>query len=373
MSYSVLIVDDSRFFRRHLTDIINANPEFRVIGCAENGIQAVEMAASLKPDVITMDYEMPGMDGLSAVRHIMRDNPTPILMLSSLTYEGARVTFDALEAGALDFLPKKFDQIAVHDNRIKSEIHERLLSVVGKMARKPLAASAAVSGAAASVSAVAAETAQPAAVQPAKSVVPPAATKSSTRVVPVACRLLVLGASTGGPMAIGQILRNLPASFSVPIVIVQHMPPLFTREFSERLDRLSALQVKEAEEGDLLKAGCVLVAPGGKQLLFDAKGNGAITLREERDERILYQPSVDITLGSAASCFGNGVLAVVMTGMGEDGCRGAKIVKDHGGNVWIQDESSCVVYGMPGAIARKGLSDKTVKLDDLGSELSRLR
>ena len=360
MSYSVLIVDDSRFFRRHLSDIINANPNFNVVGCAENGIQAVEMATKLKPDVITMDYEMPGMDGVTAVRNIMRENPTPILMLSSLTYEGARVTFDAFEAGALDFLPKKFDQIAMHDNRIKEEIHERLLGVVDKMARK-------LSAKKPSVSAPVAE--KPAAVVESA---PAPALKKSAAVVQEACRVVIIGASTGGPMAIAEVMKNLPANFPLPIVVVQHMPPLFTREFSDRLNKISALTVKEAEEGDQLAAGTVLIAPGGKQLLFDMEKKGSITLRAEKDERILYKPSVDITLASAANCFKGAVLAVVLTGMGEDGCRGARMLKDKGSRVWAQDEASCVVYGMPGAITRKGLSDRSVKLQDLSRELGKL-
>ncbi len=385
MSYSVLVVDDSRFFRKHLSAIIDSNAAFKVVGCAENGIEAIAMAEKLHPDIITMDYEMPCMDGVTAVRHIMRDNPTPILMLSSLTYEGARVTFDAFEAGALDFLPKKFDQIATHDNRISEEIHERLLGVLDKMVRKqgggakvavapspviePVRsathASTATHGSTVAPVATSAHRHAPAGVAQAN-VVPRAA-------VAAPCRLVVLAASTGGPMAIAEVLKGLPANFSFPIVVVQHMPALFTREFSERLDRVSALKIKEAEEGDKLQAGVVFVAPGGKQLLFADERSPCITLREEKDDRILYQPSVDITLASAATFFQGSVLAVVMTGMGEDGCRGARMLKDKGSRVWTQDEPSCVVYGMPGAVSQKGLSDRTVALQEIGRELSKLR
>jgi len=355
MTYSVLVVDDSSFFRRHLTEIINECPDLKVVGDASNGKEAVEKAASLHPDVITMDFEMPVMNGVVAVQNIMQSSPTPILMLSSLTFDGARITLDALDAGAMDFLPKKFDEIAKHSEGMKKEIHSRILSILNSGKNK---SSASGSKPATTAMVEKSPTSGPAA----------SAAENSKRAMAdlgkIDCDLVILGASTGGPVAIATVLHKIPAGFPVPIVVVQHMPEAFTPEFAKRLDGQLPIKVKHAEEGDRLEAGTVYIAPGGKQLMF-SRGSPVRIRIEKKDERICYHPSLDITFASAASIIGERVLSVVMTGMGNDGCEGARLLKDAGSKVWTQDENSSLIYGMPASVFNAGHSDLVLPLEDI--------
>jgi len=347
MSYSVLVVDDSSFFRRHLADIINENPNLSVVGTASNGQEAVDQVESLRPDVVTMDYEMPMMNGVAAVREIMANNPTPILMLSSLTFEGARVTLDALDAGALDFLPKKFDEIAQHAAGIKNEIHSRILEIV----KSPASSSPVISEGAATPSAV-------------KSPAP----ASAQKVEKVDCDLVILGASTGGPVAVATILRKIPANYPLPILVVQHMPEMFTPEFAKRLDDQFPFKVKHVEEGDPLEGGTVYIAPGGMQLMFH-KGCPLRLHLTKGDDRVSYKPCLDITFASAANMLGSRVLSVVLTGMGADGCDGARLLKEQGATVWTQDEESSLIYGMPMSVKKAGYSDCELALDNIASAI----
>lgn len=355
MVYKVLVVDDSSFFQGRLKEMINEHPELKVIGVAANGQQAIELAEKLQPDIISMDYEMPFLDGVSAVRAIMAKRPVPIVMFSSLTYEGARITLDALEAGAVDFIPKNFAEVSRNSNELKKKLHETLLTFALQ--------------------------AQPRAIQPIApprhNIPPKPATRAPIELprkfaeAPAAHRglkgkvkILVIGASTGGPVAVTEVIQKLPASFVLPVVIIQHMPENFTRAFAERLDKVCAVHVTEAKDGDMLQPGHVLVAPGGKQLIFDKRGSVKIL---PGDERVSYKPSVDITFASAANVFGGGVLGVVLTGMGSDGGEGARLLKDKGAVIWGQDQASCVVYGMPKAVA--GLADEVLPLAQIGSRL----
>ena len=350
MALKVLVVDDSGFFRRRVTDIINADPRLEVIGVAENGLQAIELNDKLKPDVITMDYEMPVMDGITAVRKIMASTPVPVLMFSSLTFEGARVTLDALDAGAVDFLPKNFDAIARNAASIRKLLAEKIIGV----ARGQLKGTAQVSTSPS---------------QPSQKKTPTAA--GANEPVPRHLELVVIGTSTGGPAALQNIFKSLPAGFNKPIIIVQHMPASFTAAFAERLNNLSALSVKEAEEGDILKPGHVYVAPGGKQLIVDKRHGGSIHILES-DERVSYRPSVDIALASAAKHYGSKALGIVLTGMGADGREGARLLKQSGGHLWAQDEQSCVIYGMPMAVINAGLTDRILPLNDVSKCMSQL-
>lgn len=356
MTYSVLVVDDSSFFRRHLTDIINECPDLQVIGDASNGQEAVEKAASLHPDVITMDFEMPVMNGVVAVQNIMQNSPTPILMLSSLTFGGARITLDALDAGAMDFLPKKFDEIAKHAEGMKKEIHNRILSILKSSKNQP-AAPARESSAGASVVVQKDSTRRTA-----------SSAETSKRAMAdlgkIDCDLVILGASTGGPVAVATVLHKIPENFPVPIIVVQHMPEAFTPEFAKRLDAQLSIKVKHAEEGDRLQAGTVYIAPGGKQLMF-SRGSPVRIHIEKGDERINYHPSIDITFASAANIMGDRVLSVVMTGMGNDGCEGARLLKNAGAKVWTQDESSSLIYGMPASVFNAGYSDLVLPLEEM--------
>ena len=375
MVVKVLVVDDSGFFRRRVSEILSADPTIQVIGTATNGKEAIDQAIALKPDVITMDYEMPMMDGITAVRHIMQRCPTPVLMFSSLTHEGARVTLDALDAGAVDFLPKNFEDISRNPEKVKQLLCEKVHSI-SRSNRRSLFSAPSPAPTPAPVAAPApapsfgrpapapAPVARPAvAPAPARASAPSAHSPAPKR---KAYKLVAIGTSTGGPVALQRVLTQLPANFPAPIVLIQHMPAAFTKAFAERLDKLCRISVKEAEDGDILRPGLALLAPGGKQMMVD--GRGAIKILPG-DERLNYKPCVDITFGSAAKSYGDKVLAVVLTGMGADGREGARLLKQGGSAIWAQDEASCVIYGMPMAIVKADLADAVYSLDDIGKHL----
>ncbi|PYY68164.1 chemotaxis response regulator protein-glutamate methylesterase [Pseudomonas jessenii] len=371
MAVKVLVVDDSGFFRRRVSEILSADSNIQVVGTATNGKEAIDQALALKPDVITMDYEMPMMDGITAVRHIMQRCPTPVLMFSSLTHEGARVTLDALDAGAVDFLPKNFEDISRNPEKVKQLLCEKILSISRSNRRvshysapAPVAAPAPMP-APSSVGSFGSS----APVRPAPAPIPArthAASPSSPAPKRKNYKLVAIGTSTGGPVALQRVLTQLPANFPAPIVLVQHMPAAFTKAFAERLDKLCRISVKEAEDGDILRPGLALLAPGGKQMMID--GRGAVKILPG-DERLNYKPCVDITFGSAAKTYGDKVLAVVLTGMGADGREGARLLKQGGSSIWAQDEASCVIYGMPMAIVKAELADAVYSLDDIGKHL----
>ncbi|GLX91510.1 protein-glutamate methylesterase/protein-glutamine glutaminase [Pseudomonas weihenstephanensis] len=374
MVVKVLVVDDSGFFRRRVSEILSADPTIQVIGTATNGKEAIDQALALKPDVITMDYEMPMMDGITAVRHIMQKCPTPVLMFSSLTHEGARVTLDALDAGAVDFLPKNFEDISRNPDKVKqllcekvhtiSRSNRRFSSAPQPSAQPSVAPSRPAVSGFAPVATAPAPT--PARTTPIASRSAPAAAPSSPAPKRKAYKLVAIGTSTGGPVALQRVLTQLPGNFPAPIVLVQHMPAAFTKAFAERLDKLCRISVKEAEDGDILRPGLALLAPGGKQMMIDGRGTVRIL---PGDERLNYKPCVDITFGSAAKSYGDKVLAVVLTGMGADGREGARLLKQGGSSVWAQDEASCVIYGMPMAIVKANLADAVYSLDDIGKHL----
>ncbi|MBO0366377.1 chemotaxis response regulator protein-glutamate methylesterase [Pseudomonas putida] len=369
MAVKVLVVDDSGFFRRRVSEILSSDPTIQVVGTATNGKEAIDQALSLKPDVITMDYEMPMMDGITAVRHIMQRCPTPVLMFSSLTHEGARVTLDALDAGAVDYLPKNFEDISRNPEKAKQMLCEKVHTISRSNRRlssyaAPAPAPAASSPAPASSlgHTPAPRTPTPA---PVRSPAAPAAAHSpAPKRKPY--KLVAIGTSTGGPVALQRVLTQLPANFPAPIVLIQHMPAAFTKAFAERLDKLCRINVKEAEDGDMLRPGLALLAPGGKQMMVDGRGMVKIL---PGDERLNYKPCVDITFGSAAKSYGDKVLSVVLTGMGADGREGARLLKQGGSTVWAQDEASCVIYGMPMAIVKANLADAVYSLDDIGKHL----
>ncbi|BAU75674.1 protein-glutamate methylesterase/protein-glutamine glutaminase [Metapseudomonas furukawaii] len=362
MAVKVLVVDDSGFFRRRVSEILASDPNIQVVGTATNGREAIDQALALKPDVITMDYEMPMMDGITAVRHIMQRCPTPVLMFSSLTHEGARVTLDALDAGAVDFLPKNFEDISRTPEKVKQLLCEKVHSIARSNRRYssfgtsslPTPATAPSPGLSARSSPA------PAAANPAAPVASSPAPKRK------GYRLVAIGTSTGGPVALQRVLTQLPANFPAPLVLIQHMPAAFTKAFAERLDKLCRISVKEAEDGDVLRPGLALLAPGGKQMMVDTRGVVRIL---PGDERLNYKPCVDITFGSAAKAYSDKVLAVVLTGMGADGREGARLLKQGGSQVWAQDEASCVIYGMPMAVVKANLADAVYSLDDIGRHL----
>ncbi|MCH7420445.1 protein-glutamate methylesterase/protein-glutamine glutaminase [Pseudomonas mosselii] len=369
MAVKVLVVDDSGFFRRRVSEILSADPTIQVVGTATNGKEAIDQALALKPDVITMDYEMPMMDGITAVRHIMQRCPTPVLMFSSLTHEGARVTLDALDAGAVDYLPKNFEDISRNPEKVKQLLCEKVHTISRSNRRfsaysSPAPAAAPVPANSHAPASSFASTTPARTAAPARAAAPAAAHSPAPK--RKSYKLVAIGTSTGGPVALQRVLTQLPAGFPAPIVLIQHMPAAFTKAFAERLDKLCKISVKEAEDGDVLRPGLALLAPGGKQMMVDGRGTVKIL---PGDERLNYKPCVDITFGSAAKSYGDKVLSVVLTGMGADGREGARLLKQGGSTVWAQDEASCVIYGMPMAIVKANLADAVYSLDEIGKHL----
>lgn len=362
------MVDDSTFFRRRVKEILEQDPNLKVIGDAKNGKEAIQQVKELDPDVVTMDVEMPIMDGITAVRQIMANTPVPILMFSSLTHEGATATLDALDAGALDFIPKKFEDIAkdrkeataLLQSRVralgsqKSSIRRRRLfsgssmANRGSAARKPLGR-------------------EPRSFESTKSSGTPSASPGRIVASGKRYKILAIGTSTGGPVALQQILTKLPVNFPYPIVLVQHMPGTFTSAFAERLNGVCQIKVKEAQQGDVLHPGTAYLAPGGKQMLVEGNsGCARIKITDsEIVDRITYKPSVDLTFASVARTFEGDVLGVILTGMGSDGREGCRALKSKGAKIWAQDENSSVVYGMPQAVTVANIAEVNYPLDDL--------
>ncbi|MCK4864274.1 MAG: chemotaxis response regulator protein-glutamate methylesterase [Gammaproteobacteria bacterium] len=349
MAARVLVVDDSGFFRRRVKEILEEDPMLTVVGDAANGQEAIEKALELKPDVITMDIEMPVMDGIKATQKIMAINPIPIVMFSSLTTEGAKATLDALEAGALDFLPKRFEDISEDREEAKKLLCKRVYAIAQKKhtLRKIV----------------------PAAITSTAVIKPSSATPVKRSTVTIkksgGIDLVAIGTSTGGPLALQNVLVNLPADFSKPIVMIQHMPATFTPAFAKRLDQLCKISVKEAEDGDQLKPGLALLAPGGKQMLVEGRAGNAVVRIIDSEPSLTYKPSVDITFRSVNNVFPAKTLAIVLTGMGADGREGARVLKAQGSEIWVQNEESCVVYGMPAAIVDAGLADNILDIYDV--------
>ena len=366
MTVRVLAVDDSGFFLRRVTEMLNGDPRIEVVGTAVDGRDAIKKTRELKPDVITMDIEMPVMDGISAVRRIMSIQPTPVLMFSSLTHEGAQATFEALEAGALDYLPKNFDDISNSRDEVARVLRSRvwMLGIRGlpkksnlAKEKKPLFKS------------------KPSTDESVKVVKERVTQSASSKATSVSSRkgsykLVAIGTSTGGPVALQEVLTALPEDFPLPLVIVQHMPASFTNAFAKRLDQMCAITVKEASDGDVLEAGTALLAPGGKQMRVISRGDQLRVKIQDSEPTQNYKPCVDITFTSIAEAVPGKSLSIVMTGMGADGAEGAKLLKQGGGGIWVQDEASCVIYGMPMAIARAGLADQELSLADIGPQLA---
>lgn len=341
----VLVVDDSAFFRRRIASMLGDVPMIEVVGFAGDGQSAILEARRLKPDVITMDVEMPVLDGISAVRRIVAENPIPILMFSSLTHEGAKATLDALDAGAVDFLPKQFDRSSGPE--ASKLLARRVLAIGSRGMNRRLGTLLRP---------------QPAA----KPAVRPAVAAPVHR---GSYKLVAIGASTGGPVAVQTLLSALPANFSAPILIVVHMPASFTPAYAERLNTQSAVTVKEAADGDRLRPAHAYLAPGGKQMILERRGEDTLIRIRESSPDQTYRPSVDVSFGSAARLMPRDVLAIILTGMGADGKQAARLLKEGGSTVWSQSEESCVVYGMPQAVEKAGLSDRVLDLAEIGPSL----
>lgn len=347
MVIKVLIVDDSAFMRNALSNMLSSDPEIQIVGKARDGLEAIELVEKLRPDIVTMDVEMPRMDGITALKHIMEKNPMPVIMVSSLTVEGAKVTLDALDLGAVDFIPKNLSDLSINIVKIKEILIDKIKQIakrgIVKKRIRPVA--------------------EPKPVEIPKSM--PVRTTGERRV-----NLVAIGTSTGGPKALQEIIPKLPKDFPTPIVIAQHMPPNFTGPFAERLNQLSQITVKEAEEGESLKNGVAYIAPGrGHMRVKRPRGIETVVTISENKEEFIYRPSVDALMFSVAEFFPGRALGVILTGMGNDGCRGLIALKKTGGRIFAQNEETCVVYGMPKAVVEAGIADKVLSIEEMAGEI----
>ncbi len=337
----VLVVDDSILMRTILTDVINVPGEITVIGTAKNGIEAVAMVKDLSPDVVTMDVEMPKMDGITAVRTIMREKPTPVIMLSALTHQGARETMTALAAGAFDFVPKPSGSISLDIDKVREPLLAKI-RMACKVDRGNLLGS---------------------------TIDMPERAKPKRLNALRARKLVVIGSSTGGPGALERVLTKLPGDLKAGILVVQHMPAGFTRSLAERLNRISEIEIKEAEEGDTILEGRALIAPGNYHMLLRKSLNQLVTLNQEPPVHAV-RPAVDLTMKSAAKAYeGDKIVGVILTGMGSDGAFGMKEIKERGGQTIACDQKTCVIYGMPKAAIELGCVDRIVPLDDIAKAI----
>lgn len=339
----ILIVDDSAFMRKLLSDMFAAEPGFTVVDTARNGKDAVDKAKWLKPDVITMDVEMPVLDGIKALEIIMKEAPTPVVMVSSLTRAGADATIRALELGAVDFIAKTAGPIS-SITAIKSE----LLLKCQAAAKVSVARLAIIHD------------------RKASPVIPQMSVLAGDD------QIIAIGTSTGGPRALQEIITKLPGNLPCGIVIVQHMPPGFTKSLSERLNSLSSLTVKEAEHNDVIRPGLVLIAPGDYHMTVEREGGKRVVKLNQNSPIGGHRPAVDPLFESVARCYGKRALGVVLTGMGHDGSKGIQSIKQQQGSTIAEDQSTAVVFGMPKSAIELGVVDKVVPLHGVAAEIVRV-
>lgn len=331
---NVLVVDDSALMRRIIIDIISADPRINVVGIAINGKMAISQLAKLSPDVITLDVEMPFMNGLETLKEIKRIKPTPTVMLSSLTKAGAEVTLQALELGAVDFIQKPADEVEF--NKIKDELISKIVVAAEAKHNKPIVKKKEIHD-----------------------------VVNIKRSAPSRLKTVIIGSSTGGPQALKEVVPYLPADIPAQILLVQHMPPKFTDMLSQRLDRISQINVREAKEGDMLEKGLALMAPGNFHMTVE---NDRIKLNQEPPVWGV-RPSVDITLASGAKIYKKDLICVILTGMGHDGSKGSGVVREFGGYCIAEDKSTCLIYGMPKSVIEAGNADEVVPLYNIANAI----
>jgi two-component system, chemotaxis family, protein-glutamate methylesterase/glutaminase len=337
--YGVLVVDDSAFMRRAISLMLEGDLRFFVVGIARNGVEAVEKVQRLKPDLVTMDVEMPKMNGLKALEQIMNTTPVPVVMISSRTRDGAQETLQALALGAVDFFLKENLIRNQNGGDQSKEFLYRLTGIVEAKLQQNVQV-----------------------VQPHRNEV--------CQVNQQQTELIFIGCSTGGPKALQTILPGFPKEFPIPIVVAQHMPPGFTKHLAERFNSLCQLEVKEAQNGEEVKAGTIYICPSGYQTRFEKQAGIIIFNVESHDDtNELYKPSIDITLSSAAPIFTDRLLSVILTGMGIDGTQGCGLVKKYRGKVFVEAEDSCIVYGMPKAVLEAGYADGQFVLSRIYQEI----
>lgn len=338
----VLVADDSAFMRTALTRMIESDEELQVVGQAQDGAQALEMAASLNPDVITLDIEMPKVDGIGVLRRLMDENPKPVIMVSSLSREGAEVTLQAFDLGAFECIPKQLSYASLDIVKIRGQLVEKIKAAAKfrpKRAKRPARA-------------------------------PRPSGASPYRELPVP-EVVCIGTSTGGPGALREIVAALPKDLGVGVLVVQHMPPGFTGPLANRLNSIGQLRVFEAVHEQPIEPGQVLIAPAGFQMQAYKRGPSTYSVRIGREPNdTLHIPSVDVTMLSVAETFGARSCGVILTGMGSDGSKGMRAIFEKGGITIGQDESSCVVYGMPKVCAEMNILRRVVPLSQMSVEIT---
>jgi len=333
----VLVVDDSLFMRTLISDMLNSDPEIEVIDTAKDGAEAVKKIPKMKPDVVTLDLVMPGWDGLTTLKHIMIEDPTPVIMLSAYSKKDADITIECLEAGALGFVLKPSGELSLDIQTIKHELLEevkaaskadvgRIKSLITRKRKKP------------------------------------------KRKLPLLNKIIVIGASTGGPQTLEAILSSLPFNFPSPIIVLQHLPTrFFTQSLAERLNEISELEVKVAGDNEVIQTGEVYLAPSGFQLTLKTRlTDTIIQLREDKSNELT--PSIDITMKSVAKIYNGNAVGVILTGMGRDGREGMEAIKEAGGKTIVQDESS-LIFGMPKSVIDEGIADKVLSVDGIADAI----
>ncbi|ALV08158.1 protein-glutamate methylesterase/protein-glutamine glutaminase [Roseateles depolymerans] len=355
---TVVVVDDSALVRSILTEIINRQPDMQCIGAASDPLAAREMIRNLNPDVITLDVEMPKMDGLDFLQRLMRLRPMPVVMVSTLTERGAEVTLKALELGAVDFVAKPKIGVADGIRALAQDITDKIrIAAKAQIRRLPPAPTAGAVGATAAHSTAAARPAAPIA----------SLGRLSTE------KIIFIGASTGGTEATKDVLINLPADCPA-VCITQHMPPGFTRSYAARLDGLCKIRVKEAQDGERILPGHGYIAPGGMHFSVERSGANYIARVQDGEPVNRHKPSVEVLFQSAARVVGQNALGIMLTGMGADGAKAMKVMKDAGAYNFVQDEATCVVFGMPREAINAGAADEVLPLQQIATRLiERLR
>ncbi len=337
----VLVADDSAFMRTAITRMIESDPHLKVVGMATNGVEALEKAAELKPDVITLDIEMPKLDGLSVLRRLMEENPLPVIMISSLSREGAEATLEAFDLGAFECIPKQLSYASMDILKIREQLVDKVKAAAAWVVPRPKKI-------------------------PTPRVEPP---RLAAHAGP-APAIIAIGTSTGGPKALQQILPELPADLPVGVLVVQHMPPGFTGPFAKRLDGLCKVHVREATDEEFIEPGTVLIAPAGKQMTAYRRTHSKHAVRvSDQPNNTLHMPSVDVMMLSVAELYGEQSMGVILTGMGSDGAKGMKLISEKGGTTVGQDEATCAVYGMPRSCAEMGVLKRVVPLQQVPSEI----
>lgn len=345
----VLVVDDSSFMRMAIRGILAPDPEIEVVGSAIDGVEGVAKAIELRPDIITMDVEMPRMDGITALKHIMAQAPTRVLMVSTLTNEGAKATFEALEAGAVDYIPKNVTDSADAQKIFRAELLHKVKGAAASIFNRKVVA-------------------------PVRPAIAPPRRAASSRFIHHKINYVGIGASTGGPVALQEVLSRIPVNFPHGIIVAIHMPKAFTGPYAERLNAKCSLQIKEAVDGDQLKPGQVLVAPGGQHTTLVRQGGGIAvkTVSTAEYPQYIYVPSVDLMMTTLADISNGSMLGVILTGMGNDGFKGMQHLKSKGGVTLVQDQATSTIYGMPKCCVEGGVADEVMPLDEIGFEIGRI-